>query len=522
MIACATCARESPADFAYCPNCGTKLAAENPAQIEPTPLPEERKVVTALFCDLVSYTAHSEASDHELIDALLQRYDAVASRLVESHGGAVEKFIGDAVLAVFGFPRAHDDDAERAVRCALRLVAEAAALTWPDGDPVEVRIGINSGETYLHTGTDPSAGQVFLTGDAVNTAARLQAAAPPGSIVVGELTHELTKHAAKFKELEPLTVRGKKEPVRAWLAEEATENRSRTGLRTTGKLDTPFLGRDTEKRSLAAVLQTAISSGRAQFVLAVGEPGIGKSRLVLEFARSLDERPESFTWRQGRCSAYGDKSGFAALAEALKAHAAILDSDEVATVEEKLEAVLPEGDQRSWLRQRLRPLLGLDAAPASQEESFAAWTQFLRHLASSGPTILVLEDLHWAGDSLLAFVEHLVAHEPEVPLLLLATARPELLSTAPRHPRAFDGSVSADARAALPEGGEPPRLRSRRRAPRRRRAPVQSWNASAATPCTPRSTCACCSTAAFCSRRRGCCSWKKARSCLSRTPCRPS
>ena len=158
MIACRSCARESPEDYAFCPGCGTKLRGEPLPDSAARGLTEERKVIAVLFCDLVGYTAHSEASDHELIDALLQRYYALARGLVEGHGGVVEKFIGDAVLAVFGFPRAHDDDAERAVRCALKLASAAGELTWPDGDPVQVRIGVNSGETYLHTDVDPASG----------------------------------------------------------------------------------------------------------------------------------------------------------------------------------------------------------------------------------------------------------------------------------------------------------------------------------------------------------------------------
>ena len=212
MIACPSCARESPAEFAFCPACGAQLAAE-PAVNDSKPLTEERKVVSILFCDLVSYTAHSEAADHELIDALLQQYNALARRLVEGHGGVVEKFIGDAVLAVFGFPKAHDDDAERAVRCALSLAAEAGGLAWPDGDPVRVRIGFNTGETYLHTDVDPASGETFLTGDAVNTAARLETAAPPGGVVVGELTHALTATTISYEQLPPLTLKGKAEPV---------------------------------------------------------------------------------------------------------------------------------------------------------------------------------------------------------------------------------------------------------------------------------------------------------------------
>ena len=431
MIACPSCARENPAEFAFCPACGTQLTAEQPSVNESKTLAEERKVVSILFCDLVSYTAHSEASDHELIDALLQQYNALARRLVEGHGGVVEKFIGDAVLAVFGFPAAHDDDAERAVRCALKLASDAATLAWPDGDPAEVRIGVNTGETYLHTDVDPASGETFLTGDAVNSAARLETAAPPGGVVVGELTHSLTATTITYEQLPPLTLKGKAEPVPAWLTKGVREDRSRTGLRTTGKLDTPFLGREVELRALEEAFDAAASTNEAQFRLIVGEPGIGKSRLVLEFARALEARPELITWRQGRCLAYGDASGIAALADVVKAHAGILDSDDLAAVEEKLEAILPQGEDRAWLRQRLRPLLGLEAALASQEENFAAWTRFLTHLASSGSTVLVLEDLHWAGEGLLTFIEHLATHEFKVPLLVLATARPELLSGHP-------------------------------------------------------------------------------------------
>ena len=172
----------------------------------------------------------------------------------------MEKFIGDAVVAVFGFPHAHDDDAERALRCAFRLVEEVGRLTWPDEHPVQVRIGVNSGEIYLHTGVDPTSGQSFLTGDAVNTAARLETAAPPGGIVVGELTHELTKHAVTYEELEPLTVKGKKEPVPAWLARGVGGSSSRTGIRTTGKADTPFVGRTRELAKLQSAFERAVTS----------------------------------------------------------------------------------------------------------------------------------------------------------------------------------------------------------------------------------------------------------------------
>ena len=230
----------------------------------------------------------------------------------------------------------------------------------------------------------------------MNTAARLETAAPPGGVVVGALTQTLTDRTIVYDKLPPLTLKGKADPVPAWLAREP---RSRTGLRTTGESATPFLGRRRELADLEACLQSAASERRSQFRLLVGEPGIGKSRLVLEFARALEERPELVTWRQGRCLAYGDGSGFAALSEIVKAHAGILDSDDINAVEAKLDIVLSEGRDQAWLRQRLRALLGLKASEATQEENFAAWTLFLSQVASSGPTVLVIEDLHWADEA---------------------------------------------------------------------------------------------------------------------------
>ena len=422
MIACPSCDFAAADNFAFCPKCGTALAAPHRDS-------EERKVVTTLFCDLVGFTALCEAHDHENVDAMLRSYASCARGIVESHGGVVEKFIGDAVVAVFGFPRAHDDDAERAVRTGLRIAAEVPKLEWPGGTSPAVRVGINTGETYVHTGADPQSGETFLTGDAVNIAARLQSAAPPGGVVVGEYTYSLTGTAFVSQALEPLALKGKAEPVPAWLV---TEPVGRTGLRTSGESATPFFGREEELTTLRAALHKAITRNRAQFVLLVGEPGIGKSRLVLEYAKLLDAEPGLVTWRQGRCLPYGERASLSAFAEILKAHAGILDSDDPASVAAKLEVVLPEGEDRPWLRQRLRPLLGLRSPGATQEESFAAWSLFLSGVASHGPTVLVFEDLHWADEQMLAFIGYLLAGGLQTPLLVVATARPELLQRDPQ------------------------------------------------------------------------------------------
>jgi len=428
VIACPNCGSETPEDFAFCPRCAAKLRPW-------LAISDERKVVTTLFCDLVAFTAMSEAADPEDVDAVLRRYHAAARRVIESHGGTVEKFIGDAVVGVFGVPAVHEDDPERAVRAGLRIIEALEGMTRPDGSPLQARVGVNTGEALVRLDVTPGSGEGFLTGDAVNTAARLQAAAPAGGVAVGAATHHLSARVIVYEELPPVVAKGKIEPVCAWLA---TKARGRTGLRTAGQTTTPFLGRGAELAALQTALAAATETGSAQFRLVVGEPGIGKSRLVLEFALSLEKRPELVTWRQGRCLPYGEGVTFWALGEILKAHAGIFDSDDVATVEAKLEAVLVEGEDRPWLRRRLRPLLGLEASQASREESFAAWTRFLEFIADAGPTVLVLEDLHWAGEPMLAFVEHLLSQDLGVPLLVVATTRPELL-------RQHEGALTAAA-----------------------------------------------------------------------------
>jgi class 3 adenylate cyclase/tetratricopeptide (TPR) repeat protein len=429
MIACASCGYEAPDDFAFCPKCGGALTAP-PAAIE------ERKVVTTLFCDLVGFTAMSERADPEDIEAVLRAYHEAARKVIESHGGSIEKFIGDAVVGVFGVPAAHEDDAERAVRAGLRILEALEGVTRPDGSPLQARCGVNTGEALVRLDVDPASGRGFLTGDAVNTAARLQAASPPGAVAVGALTHELTSRVIVYDDLPAVTAKGKTQPVAVWLA---TGSIARRGLDPRAGDLTPLVGRQVELSYVTAVFDQVCEQSAPQFVLLVGEPGIGKSRLVREFFRLVDERPRMTTWRQGYCPPFGEDITFRALAEIIRGHAGIRDTDRPEVIEAKLEAVLPSGADSDWFRQRLRALLGLAAPGASREENFTAWLRFFEEMAAARPTVLVFEDLHWADAALLAFLEHLATHLSSVPLLIVGTSRPDLFERDPAF--ASGGSV---------------------------------------------------------------------------------
>jgi class 3 adenylate cyclase/tetratricopeptide (TPR) repeat protein len=395
----------------------------------PDAITEERKVVTALFCDLVGFTATSEHADPEDVDAMLGTYFAMARGQIEAHGGVVEKFIGDAVLGVFGVPKAHEDDPERAIRAALRITEAAADLRSLGDAPLRLRVGVNTGEVLVRTGVDPSSGERFLAGDAINTASRIQSVAPEMGVAVGLATYRATRAVFSYEELPPATVKGKAEPVRVF---HPSAPLARLGVDITRTHTTPFVGRAIDLSLLTGLFDKAVAANAPQLVTVTGEPGLGKSRIVAELLRHVDERPDLVTWRQGRCLPYGEGITFWALGEILKAHAGILESDDPTTATAKLEATLPDGEERGWFRARLLPLLGIEATSAGErEELFTAWRRFIEHIAEGGPTVLVFEDLHWADPALLAFLEHVANRGSGVPLLVVGTARPELFE---RHP----------------------------------------------------------------------------------------
>ncbi len=399
------------------------------------PRREERKVVSVVFTDLVGSTARAEESDPEDVRALLRVYHERARDELERRGGTVEKFIGDAVVAVFGAPVAHEDDPERAVRAALAVRDAVAELNDAEpGRDLHVRIAVNTGEALVSLDAAPGDGEGMVAGDVMNTAARLQSAAPVDGILVGEQTYRATEREIVYRDAEPVVAKGKAQPVAVW---EAVEPRARLGVDLGGAPGAPLVGRDDELDLLVDALRRSRRDRSTQLVTLVGVPGIGKSRLVLELGRVVDDDADLITWRQGRCLPYGDGVSYWALGEIVKAHAGILESDSGDVADTKLaailEAVADEGE-RGWVGRHLRPLVGLGRVEESGDvrgEAFAAWRRFLEAMAERGPVVLVFEDLHWADDGLLDFVDGLVDWVDRVPLLVVCTARPELLERRP-------------------------------------------------------------------------------------------
>ena len=424
MPTCRACGKELPGEFPFCPFCGAPLT-------EAAPRRAERKVVTVVFCDLVGSTARAEGLDPEDVSALLSRYHARARDELERFGGTVEKFIGDAVVALFGAPAAHEDDPERAVRAAL------AIRDWVAEEPdLHVRIAVNTGPALVALGARPEAGEALASGDVLNTAARLQAAAPVDGILVGEQTYRATERMIEYRDAEPVTAKGKAEPVRVWVAMHA---RSRLGVDVARAQGAPLVGRQRELTLLVELLERVRVEQAPQLVTMIGVPGIGKSRLLAELIAAIDQGGQLITWRQGRSLPYGEGVSFWAFGEIVKAQAGILDSDPPEEAARKLgEAVrdlVPNEAEARWVAAHLRPLAGVAAdAPATSErqsEAFAAWRRFVEALAERRPLVLVFEDLHWADDGLLDFVDALVDRLAELPVLVIAVARPELLTRRP-------------------------------------------------------------------------------------------
>jgi class 3 adenylate cyclase/tetratricopeptide (TPR) repeat protein len=386
----------------------------------------ERKVVTVLFADLVGFTSRAESLDPEDVEAILQPYHERLRYELERWGGTVEKFIGDAVVAFFGAPVAGEDDPERAVRAAL------AIRDWiVEEGKLQVRIGVNTGEALVRLDARPESGEGMAAGDVVNTGARLQAAAPTNGILVGEATYRATLDKIEFGEHEAIEAKGKDQPVPVW---EVVQARARFGVDLMPESRTPLVGREREVDQLVGALARTRQQSAPELVTLIGVPGIGKSRLVGELFQSIERGGEITYWRQGRSLPYGEGVSFWALAEMVKAQAGILETDDDEEVAAKLARSVEQlvDEDADWMVSHLRPLVGQagDAA-GSQEEAFAAWRRFFEALAEQHALVLVFEDIQWADDGLLDFIEHLAEWVQDVPMLILCTARLELLERRP-------------------------------------------------------------------------------------------
>src|SRR5215470_1547377 len=426
MSVCPACGHRNQPGAKFCSQCGIALGEAQP------PTHEERKVVTVLFADLVGFTSRAEQMDPEDVRALLSPYYARLRAELERFGGTVEKFIGDAVMALFGAPIAHEDDPERAVRAAL------AIRDWVrEEERIQVRLAVNTGEALVTLGARPGEGEGMATGDVVNTAARLQAAAPVNGILVGERTYRATQQAIEYRSEEPVVAKGKKQPVPVW---EALQARARLGVDVAHHAETVLVGRDRELRVLRDALARVRAERCPQLVTLIGVPGIGKSRLVYELRQIAEAEPELISWRQGRSLPYGEGVSFWALAEIVKAQAGILDTDSAEEAAAKLAQmtadVMGGAAEAEWVARHLGALAGLGggggvSAGGSRSEVFAAWRQFVEATAETRPLVLVFEDLHWADDGLLDFADYLAGRAGGVPLLVIGTARPELLARRP-------------------------------------------------------------------------------------------
>ena len=425
--ACQACGAANQPGERFCGECGAALSPGAMAGVAPAAAVHEapsaeRRLVSVLFADLVGHTSFSEGRDAEDVRELLTRYFDTARTTIERYGGTVEKFIGDAVMAVWGTPVAQEDDAERAVRAALELV-EAIPVVDPG---LLLRAGVVTGQAAVTVGAE---GQGMVAGDLVNTASRVEGVAEPGTVLVGEATRRATEAAIVYEDAGAHELKGKAEPLPLWTALRVVANRGGEG-RSAG-LEAPFVGRDREFRLVKDLFQGTAAEGKAHVVLVTGIAGIGKSRLAWEFEKYVSGLVASVWWHRGRCPAYGEGVAYWALAEMVRGRAGILENEDSESATAKLGAVLeqhiPDADDRRWIEPRLRHLLALDeSASHERDDLFAAWRFFFESLAGTGPTVLVFEDLQWADAGLLDFVEYLLEWARSKPIFIIGLARPEL------------------------------------------------------------------------------------------------
>ena len=436
---CPNCGAWNPPGKRFCGDCGTALSGgdrpaaadaaagasgDGPRAGSPRAAPAheaERKLVSVLFADLVGFTPFAEERDAEEVRETLSSYFDLASDVIGRYGGTVEKFIGDAVMAVWGAPIAREDDAERAVRAGLELVDSVRGL----GPTIQARAGVLTGQAAVTVG---ATNEGMVAGDLVNTAARLQSVAPPGAVLVGETTQRAAAQAIAFEPVGDQILKGKTSPVPAWRAMRVVAERG--GRNRSDAIEAPFVGRDDELRMLKDLFHATGRESRLRLVSVVGPAGIGKSRLAWEFLKYIDGLVENVWWHDGRSPAYGEGISFWALGEMVRGRCGLLETDDEATTRAKVTEALaqhvPDADERAWIEPALLTLLGLESG-AGSEQLFAAWRTFFERLAAESPVVMIFEDLHFADSGLLDFIDHLLDWSRGLPIYVVTLARPELL-----------------------------------------------------------------------------------------------
>ena len=439
--ACPNCGASNPPGNRFCGDCGTALNAAGATAGSPSRLSggrsvgaapvdvapvAERRHVTVLFADLVGFTPFAEERDAEEVRETLNRYFELASEVIGRYGGTIEKFIGDAVMAVWGAPVAHEDDPERAVRAGLDLVDSVRSL----GPGIQARAGVLTGEAAVTIG---ATNQGMVAGDLVNTAARLQSLAPPGTVLVGETTQRAAAAAVAFEPAGEQLLKGKAAPVPAWralrvVAELGGRNRAES-------LEAPFVGREVELRLLKDLYHATGREKRARLVSVVGPAGIGKSRLAWEFSKYTDGLVEDMWWHHGRSPSYGEGITFWALGEMVRGRCGLGETDDEATTRAKVAATVGQHVQseaeRQWIGSALLALLGVETGNVGPEQLFAAWRSFFEHIAASATVVMVFEDIQWADAGLLDFIDSLLEWSRNNPIYVITLARPDLLERRP-------------------------------------------------------------------------------------------
>jgi class 3 adenylate cyclase len=497
--ACASCGTVNAPGQKFCGECGAPVGAGAPrpvpaGSVAPTHAAPsaERRLVSVLFADLVGFTTLSESRDSEEVRELLSKYFETCRTLIGRYGGVVEKFIGDAVMAVWGTPVATEDDAERAVRAALDLTKAVAELGAEAGAPdLRARAGVLTGEAAVTLGAQ---GQGMVAGDLVNTASRIQSAAEPGRVFVGESTMRASEASIVYEDAGEHEMKGKAEPMRLHRAVRVVAG-SLGALRQSG-LEAPFVGRDRELRMVKELFHGSAEERKAALVSVTGIAGIGKSRLSWEFEKYVDGLAEDSLWHRGRCLSYGEGVAYWALVDMVKMRCRIAEEEDGASAMLKLRATIeefiPDPKERQWVEPRLAHLLALDGGvTGDQENVFSAWRIFFERLAERYPVVMVFEDMQWADEGLLDFIEYLLEWSRTQPIFILPSRDPSSRTSDRRGARASEAS---------------PRSTSSRSPPRRCRSCSRASCPACPTTCEGRSLTGRRAFRCTPSRPSGCCS----------------